>query len=296
MRRQNYLQPFFFIHLNRIFSGQLLFAVVIGLGIIILWQAFRHRSIYNEHCQEGSRYTIRVAGRIKSETLTESSGLAYWKNGLFFSHNDDTDSRLYALDTLGNVHQTLELPTVNRDWEEICTDGEGRFFIGNFGNNLAADRSLTILIYRPESEKLDSLIFLYDEGNGEGYHSKFDCEAMIYDRDSLFIFTKDRFENESLVFVLPAKAGRHLARYKTTLFINGMVTGAALSPDKKELALLTYGKVYFANVQSGWINIPQPDRCFAWWPLRQSEAISYIDKNRLLISNEQGILFILTKK
>lgn len=269
---------------------------MLGLGIVVFWQAFRHRAIYNEHCQEGDRYSIKKSGSIQSETLQESSGLAYWKKGLFFSHNDDSDSRLYALDTLGRIHLTLELPSVNRDWEEICSDGAGRYFVGNFGNNLAADRSLIILIYQPDSKQLDSIVYLYEDSPGSPPHSRYDCEAMIYDRDSLFLFTKDRLERQSLVFALPARPGNQVARLKTKLQVKGMVTGAALSPDKKELVLLTYGKVYFINLQKSQFGIPQPDGCFAWWPLRQSEAIAYIGENRLLLSNEQGCLFILSKK
>src|SRR5699024_150150 len=55
--------------------------------------------------------------------LVETSGLIHWNNRLW-THNDDTDTNLYALDTVnGAIREIYPLPNVvNKDWEEITQD------------------------------------------------------------------------------------------------------------------------------------------------------------------------------
>ncbi len=71
-------------------------------------------------------------------TLVETSGLIYWKDKLW-THNDNTDINLYALDTLtGEILSKYELTGAsNKDWEEISQDDEF-IYVGDFGNNANA--------------------------------------------------------------------------------------------------------------------------------------------------------------
>src|SRR5215217_4150572 len=65
-----------------------------------------------------------VAGTL-SDSLAETSGMVYW-NGWLWTHNDDTDPHLYAIDTLdGHIVKKVEiLNVINNDWEEITQDND----------------------------------------------------------------------------------------------------------------------------------------------------------------------------
>ena len=62
-------------------------------------------------------YSIRL-----SDSVKETSGLLSFDN-LLWTHNDDHDTTLYGLDTLGEIRKKVVLEKViNHDWEEISQD------------------------------------------------------------------------------------------------------------------------------------------------------------------------------
>jgi hypothetical protein len=124
----------------------------------------------------------------------------------------------------------------------------------------------------------------------------FDCEAMVYQKDSLYLFTKNKKERSTNVYAIPAKPGDFTVVKKQEIPLLGMVTAASLRPDGKELALLTYGKLYFFTLNNGLQSIPNPDFCFAWSKFRQSESLSYWGRDSLLAGNEQRDLYLITRK
>jgi len=79
------------------------------------------------------------------EVLSETSGLIFWNNNLW-THNDNSDSNIYMLDTLyGRIVQAYPLAGIeNRDWEEISQD-EDYVYIGDFGNNSGNRTDVRIL-------------------------------------------------------------------------------------------------------------------------------------------------------
>jgi hypothetical protein len=261
------------------------------LGFYILW----HREIYQEHCHGSERFDLQAYGKIESDSLTESSGLAWLGDSLFYTHNDDSDSSIYLISAKGNLKSKFTIPYPNRDWEDIARDGKGKLYMGDFGNNFQRTFFMSILIINELTKELEGFIkIMYQNERGENV--AFDCEAMIWNADSLYLFTKDKWERTSWVYAIPAKAGQYSIKPKQKISLFGMVTSAALRPDAREMALLTYGKVYFFSLSNGLKKISNPDFCLAYWPIRQSEAISYWGKDSLLLGNEQGNLYLLKRK
>ena len=76
-----------------------------------------------------------------SETLKETSGLIIW-DGYVWSHNDNTDTILYGLDTVNaDIVTEHKLPGIeNISWEEISQDEES-IYLGDFGNNTSGNRT-----------------------------------------------------------------------------------------------------------------------------------------------------------
>ncbi|MFN2424150.1 MAG: hypothetical protein ABR572_10285, partial [Cryomorphaceae bacterium] len=70
----------------------------------------------------------------------------------------------------------------------------------------------------------------------------FDCEAMVLQGDSIYLFTKQRSDHRTTLYALPNTPGRHAAVKKAVFDVQGRVTDAALSPDGKTLLLLGYQK------------------------------------------------------
>ncbi len=73
--------------------------------------------------------------------LLETSGLTFWNN-LLFTHNDNDDLKIYAIDTTnGSITNSYNLTgTANIDWEEISQD-ENYLYVGDFGNNGSGNRT-----------------------------------------------------------------------------------------------------------------------------------------------------------
>lgn len=279
-------------------SGQILLLLGCFFAFLI---ALSHRQIFSENCIGGEVFSIAPIGYIEDSRVKESSGLVAVSDSLFWTHNDDTDSSLYLISPKGNLKSVWTLPFKNRDWEEITSDKQGNLYLGNFGNNLNYQILATIYKLDPRHRKLLGRIsFLYEDHLEfqimNPMKMNFDCEAMIHCGDSLYLFTKNKSERGTNVYVMPDKPGRYIARKKQEIKILGMVTAATLRPDGKELALLTYGKVYFFSLKNSLQQIPQPDFCLAYWQSRQSESLAYWGRDSLLLGNEQRELFLLKRR
>lgn len=191
-------------------------------------------------------YSIKL-----SDSVKETSGLAAFDN-LLWTHNDDHDTTLYGLDTLGKIRKKVILQNViNYDWEEISQDST-HLYIGNFGNNYKGNRTdLHILKIEKKSflngnPIIDTISFSYadqtDLSAQKGNTTNFDCEAFIVSRDSIYLFSKQWTSSKTAIYALSKMPGKHIAQYKETIDTQGLVTGAAYIETKKRIVLCGYSK------------------------------------------------------
>ena len=188
-----------------------------------------------------------------SPTLSETSGLAAW-NGYLWTHNDNTDTRLYALDTLsGNIVQSCQLTGVeNTDWEEISQD-EDYLYVGDFGNNANGNRTdLNILKISKESiiqgvPSIETIHFAYsDQFNFAptgSNNTNYDCEAMIVTSDSIYLFTKRWLDQKTSLYALPKQAGTYTASFRAIFNVEGLITGANLQEAQRIVVLSGYSSM-----------------------------------------------------
>lgn len=189
-----------------------------------------------------------TASYLLNSALVETSGLIYWNNQLW-THNDSDDINLYALDTIGDIVQSYPLNnTLNKDWEEISQDDKF-IYIGDFGNNNGNRTDLKILRITKKSlisnsPVIDTIRFAYsnqtDFNSAGSNKTDFDCEAFIVSSDSIFLFTKQWVSNKTGVYSLAKSAGNHIAQYKFTIDIQGLITGATYLESKKLIVLCGY--------------------------------------------------------
>ncbi len=200
-----------------------------------------------------------VASFNLSNSITETSGLIKWNDRLW-THNDNSDINLYALDTLnGSIIQSYPLAgLVNNDWEEISQDSN-YVYIGDFGNNVNGNRT-NLKILRVEKNSIlalapitDTISFSYSDQTDftptGANNTDFDCEAFVVTTDSIYLFTKQWVSNKTSLYSLPKIPGNHVANFQATLNAQGLITGAVLLQSERIIAL------------SGYTNLLQP---FTW--------------------------------
>ena len=201
-----------------------------------------------------------------SKALSESSGIEQFKNdtSLWMINDSGNSNNLFKLSTQGKIQEIIEIIGVkNEDWEDLTSDDESRLFIGEFGNNKNDRKDLAIYIVNT-SAIIDSKVkpdiiefYLEDQKDFPPKKSKrnFDIEAFFYANNHLYLLSKNRsskFNGKTKLYKLVAKPGKQKAKligsYITCTNNNHcMVTGADLSPDGKQLAILTHDSVFLVT-------------------------------------------------
>ncbi|MES2794341.1 MAG: hypothetical protein V4683_00175 [Bacteroidota bacterium] len=241
-------------------------------------------------------FEITKVGQL-SAPINESSGLAkVYGKASFWTHNDGGgQTELYEINSNGQLISTLNIPNIsNIDWEDLAHDNAGTIFIGDFGNNSNTRKDLTIYKFNQnQPEKTEKINFRYADQSAfppQKQDLNFDCEAFFWANDSLYLFTKNRGEKSTNLYALPSTAGNYTISPKAAILLKGSITAADSSPDRKQFALLSYGKLYIFGIENKKISFEKPLFCIKA-PLKQSEAISYISDNEILITNEQKEIF-----
>jgi len=217
----------------------------------VLAKNYNPSAVLNDgSCVYGNTKIAPVFSVTLSYTLNETSGLVYFDNQLW-THNDDTDSNIYALDTIGKITNRYPLGVKNTDWEELSHDST-YFYIGNFGNNATGIRKdlhilrIDKLSLKENNPRLDTISFNYsnqvDFIRKKANTTDFDCEAFIVSKDSIYLFTKQWTGKKTAVYVLPKVPGTYTAQFKSELDTNGLITGATYLEEKKLLVLCGYSK------------------------------------------------------
>jgi hypothetical protein len=237
--------------------------------------------------------------------IAESSGLAQGDSaGLVWTHGDGgTLATLYQASLAGRLSGALPLaPLVNHDWEELARDPAGRFYVGDFGNNRNDRRDLAIYRITPGASRpqVDTIAFRYPDQTAfppPPAQRHFDCEAMVFYNDTLHLFTKDRSRaHRTRYYVVPARPGRYVATLRDSIRLRTLVTGAALRPDGRQVALLGYGGLFLFDGPPSARLFHQPKRYRRLPTTGQAEGAVFPDNKDLLLSNERGRLFRLAPR
>jgi len=254
--------------------------------------------------------SIRISPTFKSflaKEISESSGIIF-SDGKLWTHNDaGNSSAIFSVDSAtGKTLQTVYIDNhKNIDWEDITAD-EKYIYVCDCGNNKGSRTDLKILKIDQSKIGNDSIVhlqadaisFSYTDQNSfvESKNHNFDCESMISIEDSLYIFTKDREDLQTRVYRIPKTSGNYTISPYTCFNINGLITGAAYDPYKKELVLIGYLKGHINSFL--WVLSDFKDHLFfsgnkkrieigngnEW----QTEGLCYCKNGNFFISNEKS--------
>jgi hypothetical protein len=265
-------------------------------------------SINDGSCVYSAASIVPLASIQLDDVLAETSGLIFWNNYLW-THNDNTDNNIYALDTIyGTIEEVYSLSGIeNIDWEEISQD-EDYIYIGDIGNNSGNRRNLRI--YRisknsiiARSPVIDTIQFSYsDQVNftPSSNDTDFDCEAFIVSTDSIYLFTKQWVSKGTSLYALQKNPGDHIAELRSSLDVNGLITGAVYLESKKLLALSGYSNqlnpflyLLYDFKDTGFFS-GNKRKIEIDLPFHQIEGITSEDGIKFYMSNEHFSLFPVT--
>lgn len=274
--------------------------------LIYLWFAVKtvfctcqpdHRT--NDFKKVKSHYKISKIGKLPA-VASESSGLARGDGDTtFWTHNDSGGkAELYQFDLNGKLTATKAVPNAqNKDWEDLTRDSDGNFYIGDFGNNASSRNTFEVYKFNVSKAATERICFQYKKQKAQAQPSEmpqFDCESLFHHKGNLYLFSKNWGKDQSVkLYKLPAAPGNYNLQETDSIRINTQVTSAAISPDGKMFALLTYGKVLLFEVAGDEINFYRPSGCFRL-SRKQAEAITFLNNTDMLVTNEQGNIYRVT--
>jgi hypothetical protein len=242
--------------------------------------------------------------------VRETSGL-FFHNGRLWTHNDSGGKPvLYALDTTTfEVVQKITLTNAkNKDWEDVCTDGE-RVYVGDFGNNKGKRKNLRIYTFSlsalPDSGDatitVDSIRFCFGDQTNFVYNKHehdFDCEAMFATEDYLYLFSKGWATGTTRMYRLPKTLGNYVAEVVNGFDSQGLITGADYDRENHVLVVVGYVKniwkpfmyLIFDFDEEG---VKLSNRRFELpqWAGTQTEGICFFDEGKCYVSAETSPSF-----
>lgn len=252
-------------------------------------------------------------GEFTDRRISESSGVAPSRRtpGLLWTHDDSGEPPyLFATDTTGAVRGTFSVTGArNLDWEDIALGPCGRsecLYLADTGDN--SERRSVVVLYRvPEPSLPDrrpkqvrptapaqAVTFRYPDGphdveamwvgpNGDVHLvSKGRTGRIRHYRIRAASWTSPRPVTAELLEALPVPVRSRL----------DYVTGAALSPDARIVAVRSYASVYFFYLlHNGRLALPPAPRACDVRALGiQGEGVGWLDRDVLVLTSERAIL------
>ena len=240
------------------------------------------------------------------KTINETSGLEFY-NKNFITHNDSGDGpSLYVFNENGDLIKTMDLnknsnfEIENNDWEDIASDDE-YLFVADTGNNFGNRDNLNIIrISKKDNYSVDGIIevsYADQETFFPRPKHKYDAEAIIIINEQLVLFSKDRENlNTDLYLVDKFDKGPQKLTSEVAFNVNSLITGGDYNNELNFLALVSYnskGSQYLILFERFDLeNLEENTFKKYKIPLEraQIESIKIIDKNTFWITSEdEGI-------
>ena len=258
-----------------------------------------------------------VVGKIKSNEITESSGLAASRcqSNVLWTHNDSGDGAfIFAINTKGETLGTWKVEGArNTDWEDIAAykDKTGKCFIyiGETGNNKLKRHEHLVYrvaepIVRPDDVKsnrseplataaVESTRFTYPDFDQ-------DAETLLVHphTGAIYIVTKRVSGPAGVYRVKPdfgsaeTQPAESVGELSVPAIPNGFLTGGDISPDGRHLIVCDYTRAYeyhlpesAAGFDAIWKEAAMP---IELGPRKVGESICYNADGSSLFATSEG--------
>ena len=230
--------------------------------------------------------------------LDETSALEYYGGNLLTLNDSGGKSILYEFNFEGVVINQHQIKTVkNYDWESLAADNDF-IYVGDFGNNNSNRDNLTILkINIKNFELVGKILISYKNQKKILYNplGKFDAEALISYNNKLILFSKNRKDLTSELYIIPKEIGNYKLEEVNSISTDCLITGADYDNDLKMLALIGYdfkGNHYIFKIENfDPLNIATFTKAKINIGKAQIESIKIIDgKTFWLTSEDEGFI------
>jgi hypothetical protein len=247
-----------------------------------------------------------VSKIVLPKIINETSGLEFYNNN-FITHNDSGgEPSLYLFNEEGEIIETIGLDKnpdfkiENNDWEDITSDNK-YFFVADTGNNFGNRDNLNIIRVSKEVDLIVDGIIEISYSDQESFFPrpkhKFDAEAIIIIEDKIALFSKDR-ENlyTDLYLVDKNQNGSQILTSEVSYDVSTLITGGDYFENLSLLALVGYnskGDQYLILFENFELNNLENNTFIKFKiPLEQAqiEAVKIIDEKTFWVTSEdEGI-------
>ena len=247
-----------------------------------------------------------VSKIVLPKIINETSGLEFYNNN-FITHNDSGgEPSLYVFNEMGEVIETIGLnknpdfKIENNDWEDITNDNE-YLFVADTGNNFGNRDNLNIIRVSKGTDFMVDGIIEISYSDQESFFPrpkhKFDAEAIIIIEDKIALFSKDRENlNTDLYLVNKNMNGSQILTSEVSYDVDTLITGGDFDEDRNLLALVSYnsnGNQYLLLFENFELNNLKKNTFKKFKiPLEQAqiEAVKIIDEKAFWVTSEdEGI-------
>ena len=238
-------------------------------------------------------------GRFASAAICEASGLAKSSkhDGIFWTHNDSGNpAELFAVRLTGEIVARIPIAgATNTDWEDLASDGKGRIFIGDIGDNFGQYPERVIYeleepdpFATPVVPAKPARVWKYSYPDAH-----YDCEALFVYDGKLHVLTK-ALRGQAVLFRLEPGPDDRLAPQPVCNVPVWAATGADVSPDGKQLALVSYGRLYVFDLDADLSGLDHAQPRSVAFPFKyQTEACAF-DGTDVIIAAESRELWRIT--
>lgn len=243
------------------------------------------------------------------DEVSETSGLAGFGDYLWTINDSGGKDSVYAFDAQNyEFKKRIKIGSAkNIDWESLAQNSR-HLFIADCGNNKGKRTSLDIykvswkkLLKAKDGEKVASkkIRFSYAdrEDFSKGKQHNYDCEALTIVGEKLWLFTKNRGDLQSNLYVLDTNVSQQEIRSVVTLPVSGLITAADYNEKTGKLVLLGYQKASVFGQSFIWLidvvaGLPDWERAtyHTVLPYGQWEAVIWQDDKSLLLTSEKSPL------
>ena len=220
-------------------------------------------------------------GRFASAAICEASGLVKSSKhaGIYWTHNDSGNpAELFAVRLTGEIVARIPIAgAVNMDWEDLAGDGKGRLFIGDIGDNFGHYPERVIYELAEPDPFATPVVpaqptrvwkFSYPDAH-------YNSEALFVHQNNLHLLTKSGRGRATLFRLEPGKDDRLTPQLVGVVPV-WSATAADVSPDGRQLAVLSYGRLCVFDLGADLSELVQAKPRRVTFPFKcQTEACAF---------------------
>ena len=273
-------------------------AFLIGLaGIATIYGCSTQPPVENASHNADIKIIAPWPGKVR-----ESSALASHADMLWTLNDSGDNAQVYAIDPQHRLNKTVQIRGAkNIDWEEMAQDEE-HLYIFDCGNNRGKRDHLQI--YKTPWQALQQaedgsqvsaelITFSYadkPEKVNAGFHD-YDCEAVAAVDDHLWLFTKNRRDQHTNLYILDKSKPEQSIQPQAKFQVKGLITAADYDSQSQTLALLGYEKSMVFGQSFVW-TVPVKDKP-VWEQAKRYSLMPYGQWEAVKWDRSQGALRLL---